>query len=266
MSTPPVPPGRPEDLDDPTGVRALLAGLGDPGPMPADLVDRINASIAAEQQARSAGRSSSGHPSADPRGTVVPLRRRLPSWPKVGLAAAAVAAVAVAVPALAGTGPGELLASLSGTGSSSASSAAGSAAKASPDAAAGRKDAGEHSMSSSAATVTLQATGTAYTSSALRTQARTVLAGAVKDHATPSSALRGSSAGAATADAAGLRECLTALGVAASMPLTADVATYDGRPAVVVVVGGDTRQSVYAVAPDCDADHPAVMAGPVPLG
>lgn len=263
VSTPPVPPGRPEDHDDPTGVRALLAGLGDPGPMPADLVDRINASIAAEQLARSAG-----HPSADRRGTVVPLRRRLPSWPKVGLAAAAVAAVAVAVPAMAGTGPGELLASLSGTGSnSSSSSAAGSAAKASPEGGAGRKDAGGRAMSS-AATVTLQATGTAYTSSALRTQARTVLAGAVGDRAsTPApSAFGNSTAGVASTDEAGLRECLTALGVAAWMPVTGDVATYDGRPAVVAVVSGDTGQSVYAVAPDCDADHPAVMAGPVPLG
>ena len=263
MSTPPVPPGRPEDLDDPTGVRALLAGLGDPGPMPANLVDRINASIAAEQRARSAGHTSAGHTSAGAHGTVVPLRRRLPSWPKVGLAAAAVAVVAVAVPAMAGTGPGELLASLSGTGSSSASSAAGSAAKAPAEA--GRKDAGEHAMSS-AATVTLKATGTAYTSSALRTQVRTALGGAVKDHATPSSAFSGSSAGAASTDEAGLRGCLTALGVAAWMPLTGDVATYDGRPAVVVVVSGDAGQSVYAVAPDCDADHPALMAGPVPLG
>ena len=65
VSTPPVPPadkGAPEH--DPTGIRELLSALPDPGPMPADLVSRINASIAAEQSAREGG------------GTVVPLRPR----------------------------------------------------------------------------------------------------------------------------------------------------------------------------------------------
>src|SRR5689334_13821532 len=69
VSTPPVPPRR-EDRDrgadvepDPTGIRALLGALPDPGPMPEDLVARIQASIAAEQAARDDS-------------TVVPLRPR----------------------------------------------------------------------------------------------------------------------------------------------------------------------------------------------
>lgn len=37
---------------DPTGVRALLSALPDPGPMPQDLVDRITASLQAEQLLR----------------------------------------------------------------------------------------------------------------------------------------------------------------------------------------------------------------------
>lgn len=40
---------RPTDESDPTGVRAMLAALPDPGPMPAGLVHRITASLAAEQ-------------------------------------------------------------------------------------------------------------------------------------------------------------------------------------------------------------------------
>ena len=49
VSTPPVPPD-PDDLDeDPTGIRALLGSLPDPGPMPDDLVARIQASLTAEQ-------------------------------------------------------------------------------------------------------------------------------------------------------------------------------------------------------------------------
>ncbi len=245
VTTPPVPPGRPEDHDDPTGVRALLAGLGDPGPMPADLVDRINATIAAEQQARA----------ADHR-TVVPLRRRLPSWPRLGLAAAAVAAVAVAVPALLGTGPGELMASLSGNGSSSASdTAAGTASRAEPEAV--RPDAGSRA-SSATGPLTLVASGTAYTSTGLTTQARSVLDQGDSGLAAPQ--LKG-----AAIDEPQLRACLTALGVATWMPVSGDVGTYDGRPAVVAIVSSDTGQSVYAVAPDCDATHLRVMAGPVPL-
>lgn len=248
VSTPPAASGRPEDHDDPTGIRALLAGLGDPGPMPADLVDRINASIAAEQQAR-AGDSH----------TVVPLRRHLSSWPRVGLVAAAVAAVAVAVPAMLGTGPGELMASLSGTGSvSSAESAAGSeagSARSEPEAA--RPDAGSRA-SGATGPVTLAASGTAYTAGTLTTQARSVLD-------------RGPSGSGdtqlkdATSNEVSLRACLTALGVAPWMPVTADAGTYDGRAALVAVVSSDTGQRVYAVTPDCDATHPGVIAGPVPL-
>jgi len=98
----PTTPDRPEDLDDPTGVRALLAGLPDPGPMPTHLVDRINASIAAEQEARGGTR-------------VVSLAERRRPWRRIGLAAAAAAVAAVAVPALVmGTGSGGVLASLGG--------------------------------------------------------------------------------------------------------------------------------------------------------
>lgn len=42
----------PDDEVDPTGIRALLAGLPDPGPMPDDLVRRIEARLEVEQTAR----------------------------------------------------------------------------------------------------------------------------------------------------------------------------------------------------------------------
>lgn len=42
--------------DDPTGVRELLRGLPDPGPMPADVSDRIRDALAAETAARAPGR------------------------------------------------------------------------------------------------------------------------------------------------------------------------------------------------------------------
>lgn len=41
-----------EDEHDPTGVRVILSSLGDPGPMPHDLVQRISASLAQEHARR----------------------------------------------------------------------------------------------------------------------------------------------------------------------------------------------------------------------
>lgn len=247
VTTPPVPPGRPDEQDDPTGIRALLAGLGDPGPMPADLVDRINASIAAEQQSRSAAGDR----------TVVPLRRRRPLWAKVGLVAAAVAAVAVAVPAMLGTGPGELMASLSRGGSSSADDASAGAAKSAASGPEGAATGADSRAAGGTGAIALASTGTAYTSTELTRQARSMLSQGF------------SAASPLKADAAtnpqGLRGCLTALGVAPWMPVVGDVGTYDGRPAVVALVSGDTGQSVYAVGRDCDATHPVVIAGPVPV-
>ncbi|WP_217995837.1 hypothetical protein, partial [Kribbia dieselivorans] len=35
--------------EDPSDIAALLAGLPDPGPVPSDLMDRINASLATER-------------------------------------------------------------------------------------------------------------------------------------------------------------------------------------------------------------------------
>ncbi|MDO5502110.1 MAG: hypothetical protein Q4G67_02940 [Actinomycetia bacterium] len=53
-------PGSPDDDVDPTGVRAILAGLPDPGPMPADLIERINASLATEQSERAGAAARAG--------------------------------------------------------------------------------------------------------------------------------------------------------------------------------------------------------------
>ena len=45
-------PGNGDEDHDPTGVRALLAALPDPGPMPPELIHRINRSLAAEEGTR----------------------------------------------------------------------------------------------------------------------------------------------------------------------------------------------------------------------
>lgn len=51
----PAPPDRDPDEPDTTGIRELLAGLPDPGPMPDDLVARIEARLAQERSAQEQG-------------------------------------------------------------------------------------------------------------------------------------------------------------------------------------------------------------------
>ncbi len=258
VSTPPVPPagqGVPEH--DPTGIRELLSALPDPGPMPADLVARINASIAAEQSSREDT-------------TVVPLRPRRWGWQHVAVAAAAAAVLGVGLPALlTGTGPGDVMASLSG--GSAADSASGAAATVEKHAESGSDSAapvaprtqpaagGDLRSSGPLGQVALGASGTAYTVAALATQVRTTLTTAQDAGAAPQT-----HRGVADTDD-GLRACLTALGVQAWMPVRGDIATLDGAPAVIALVSSDTGQTVYAVSPACDATHPAVLAGPLAL-
>ena len=258
VSTPPVPPADPGVPEhDPTGIRNLLSALPDPGPMPADLVARINASIAAEQSAREDT-------------TVVPLRPRRWGWQQVGVAAAAAAVLGIGLPALlTGTGPGDVMASLSG--GSAADSASGGAATLESQSDSGSAAAapvaprtqpptgGDLRVTGSLGQVAMGASGTAYTAAALARQARTTLTTA-QDSAGAPKAYRG----AADTDS-GLRACLTAIGVQAWMPVRGDVATLDGVPAVIALVSSDTGQTVYAVSPACDATHPTVLAGPLAL-
>jgi len=255
VSTPPGPRERPDDELDPTGIRSLLGSLPEPGPMPADLVDRINASIAREQSARRAGP------------VVVPLRRRS-VWPRVAVAAAAVAVVGVGVPALLGGGGNPVttaFSELAGDDSAGDSAAAGSAGPetgprpslsdpvttAQPETRAARRD----------GAVRLLASGTAYTSAALVVQAQRVVGApdAAKGNDTTSAD------GPATTDD-GLRDCLHGLGVEDWQPVRADLATYDGQRAVVAVVDSDTGQVVWVVPPDCTGTGARALAGPVPLG
>lgn len=56
--------------DDPTGIRQILSTLGDPGPMPPELVDRITASLADEQARRHDPAREQDHANGPLEGTV----------------------------------------------------------------------------------------------------------------------------------------------------------------------------------------------------
>lgn len=250
MVTPPPRRWDPADPeDDPTGMRALLSALPDPGPMPAHLVDRITASLAAEQAAR--------------QHAVTSLAQRRKVRRGLGLAAAAAVVVALGGTALmTGTGPGAVTALFTHTGSDSAGSspASGAAESASrgadPSAPKGLSDRTDPGPA------VAHQSGTAYRSASLAAQAAAFLA-----H--PGAPLRPLGAEPPSIGPIGtengLRSCLGALGLPSATGVTADVATLDGRPAALLVVRHGAGHAAYAVGRDCTAGHPALLAGPVTM-
>lgn len=248
---PPRPQGPQPDLDDPTGVRALLGALPAPGPMPADLVARISASIAAEQAARA------GAP------VVTLASRRRHRWQRLGLAAAVAAIAVVALPALLSIGPSSWLASLSSTqqGSQASAGAASLSASTRGSSNAGRTAAGP--LAGTVAAPRIYASGTAYTRGAFVQQVRAFLA----RPGSPVMPLAAESPAIGPAGTArGLAPCLALLRLDPAAQVSADVATLDGQAAVVVVAHTATAQIAYAVDRRCTSGAGAVLVGPLHLG
>lgn len=264
VSFPPVPSRGPDDLD-PTGIRALLSGMPDPGPMPPDLVQRIQASIAAEQAARAGA--------VRPDASVLPLHARGASadlgharpgpagrrqrWQRFALVAAAAAVAAVAVPAVLSGSP-SWLTSFTASSQGSAASVSELHSTASIDSSAG-------AARSPVAGVTIYASGAAYTASGFSQQAATFAAAQLAPVAPP--APKASSLGPA-ADPAGLAPCLAALHLDRTALVRADLATFEGRSAVVIVATSasvPTTRRAYAVDRGCTSGTVQVLAGPVEL-
>ena len=238
-------PGAPDPDDDPTGVRALLGSLPDPGPMPDDLARRISASTAAEQERRSA---------PSPGGTVHPLRRRSP-WRALGVAAAAAVVVGVGGAALfSGLGGSP------GTGVAGAFSSAGdSAARAESAGGGATTDSGAPAL---ALPVAVHHTERDYTGAGLAVEAAEMAAAPGATMA-PLAAETPSLGPIATPQ--GALACLSALSSSPASALTVDLGTIEGVPAAVLVVTSPSGRTAYAVERRCSTGQPALLAGPVAL-
>lgn len=240
--------------DDPTGIRALLGGLPDPGPMPAELVARIQASLSQEAA----------------RGTVVDLAayrgRRHGLRPLHWAAAAGLVAVAGGGVLATGAGGG-LLTAFTG-GASSASSVATTAGRAAGGAAADTAGStgpqqGFIGSAQAAATTVAVADGT-WTGQDLSGPASEALTASTAgaDATLPSDPAFG-----LLGTLAGARDCASALGLPTNAGIVVELGTHEGRPAALVVAttaGGE--RTAYLVGRDCGPGNPAVRLGPQRLG
>jgi hypothetical protein len=242
--------------DDPTGVRALLASLPEPEPMPAYLVERISASLAAEQANRSPVLTGA---------TVVPLARRRPLRTMVlGLAGAA---AAVAVVGVVGTSvlhrPEE---TSRGTAASMSTATRGTPSAPPPSSALpeGSAPAGAGTQGLAATPpMHIQMSSTRYTRGGFAAQAATL---ATSGPAHPVHPLAGESPGIGPiATPTGLASCLRALGVGRVEDVTADLSTYEGTPAVVIVTVSGSTRTAYAVGRSCSTGNPALLHPGVPV-
>lgn len=253
LITPRTPAGPPSpDDDDQTGVRALLSGLPEPDPMPAYLVERISASLAAEQAQRAA--ISMGAPVAP----LLASRRRTPGRILLAIAGAAAAVVLIAVvgnnmlPTSQTTTAGGIAASAidSGSREDSGRLQGDAESKAAP---------GSTSMPAS---IRIRVSDVRYTQTDFSTQARALGVTAL-DSTQPE--VPGSADVGPIATPGGLTDCLSAIGAGGAQLVQADLAFYEGRPAVIIVTTTDGISTAYAVGRDCSRANPALLRPATPL-
>jgi len=241
--------------DDPTGVRDLLSSLPEPDTMPKDLVERIHASLAAEQAQRATSTAGS---SASPL-LATPRRRRARLLFAVAGAAAAVAAVAA-------VGTNMFTADQSTTTSSSAAIAPSSGATQDRSGAllgaTDKAPAAAAAGPAAASVIQISLSSTRYTEAAFVTQAEALRRSAATPAQTPP--LDSSAVGPAGTEP-GLRECLIVLGASSAQVVRADVALYEGRPAVIIVAVQDGIPKAYAVGRQCSRTDAAVIRAATPL-
>ncbi|WP_404386234.1 hypothetical protein LL946_07180 [Knoellia locipacati] len=261
-----------DDDNDPTGMRSLLRGLPDPGPMPDDLVARIHSSLAeltdsdvtVSDLGDTAGARSGGGPVS--RGTDDAHRPVRPAWwVRYGPRAVVAAVVLVGGGAVVS---GQL--GLGGSGNDSStmsadSSSGGRAEGLSEDGTDSAPQAGRDTADSGAGTaepgpVVVTMSGRPYTVADLAGEVLAV------GSATPTAPLTAESPGIGPIGTEiGVRSCLVALGLPRDTGARVDLALVEGTPAAVVVVTREGGRTAYAVGRECTLGNPALLAGPVDL-
>ncbi|WP_299444910.1 hypothetical protein [uncultured Phycicoccus sp.] len=258
---------------DPTGMRALLGSLPDPAPMPADLVERIEAALA-EEARRGNGWAVPECPpelraaTPDAPAGVVPLRRR-PVWRGLGAAAAVVGVLGLGGLILETASPGGLQAAL---GVADDLAGGGTVSGAESDGAVGGSD-GSGSRGAPARLLAADPDlrvhvldgGSVISSAELADAARQVPVAPGK--AAPAAPADEGVSGAPVATAEGARACATGLGVPRGDAVVVELVVVDGRPAALVVATSPSgARTAWAALRTCAPGDPGALAGPVPVG
>jgi hypothetical protein len=217
--------------------------------MPKDLVERINASLAAEQAQRATSLSGA---SATP---LLASARHRRVRVLVAIAGAAAALVALTV-----VGTTMFTADQSTTISSSAGIASSSGAG--QDRAGVPKSAPDKAPAAAAPShVQISLSATRYTEADFVVQAETLRHSTAAPIQPPAESSGLGPAGTGP----GLRECLIAIGAGGAQVVRADVAFYEGRPAVIIVAVNNGVPSAYAVGRACSRTDAAVLRAATPL-
>jgi hypothetical protein len=239
--------------------------MPEPDPMPEHLVQRINASLAAEQAQRAARTSSA---------LVIPLRPTARRRAGRILFAVAGAAAAVALVAVVGsnmlamneqaaTSGSAAIATSSDTTPSDTTSSGTTPSDpttlyAQEDSRGGLPSADKAAAGAipTPALVQIRVSGTRYTQADFVTQAG-VLRDATLD---PRQRMKAEASGLGPASTTvGLTECLKAIGAGGAQAVRADIALYEGRPAVIIVATTGGIPVAFAVGRQCSPADAAVL-------
>lgn len=270
-------PGQPTEDEDPTGVRALLAALPDPGPMPDDVAARVLARLSQVQLEATGGGGSVHEGRPGPATTSVPLGDGREAGEKSDLSALPFDAVYESrSPSgrgrrrpsrllIAGVAAGLVAIAVGGTavfrGLSRDATMAGAERNAASGSQAPPLDPDSGQMVGGRP-VHFQMSGHAYTEAGLVREAQDILE-------EPAAAVRLPVADAerfgpvATPD--GLASCIATLGEDDADQLAVDMATYAGQSALVIVVVKTGTKQVFAVSPGCSQGDPMILVGPLPM-
>jgi hypothetical protein len=229
----------PQAPDVEARVRDRLALLGDVGPMPDEVTERIAAALAEESRLRVARGPLAGQDAdADVLAPLIRSRQRPRPW----LAAAAVAAAAAVV----------------GVGAS----ALHLHKDASPAAALGAGPTVSGQASGAATSMHIQLSDTDYRPGMLPAEVRS----AMSHPHTPLHALQAEApALGPIAAPTGLQSCLEALGEFPPYTVLADLATYDGHPAAVLAVTRQGSTTAYVVKRTCQPGNAQILRDATPI-